>query len=97
MDAVEDGFSSICLYSGSYILGELTRVKDYWGMSTSPHKDQTFYLQSPYSREGSKPLFASAIYPYRYDSLGFPSVLSVVARRLDTAAEISWNADNHYL
>ena len=66
-------------------------------MSTSPHKDQTFYLQSPYSREGSKPLFASAIYPYRYDSLGFPSVLSVVARRLDTAAEISWNADNHYL
>ena len=97
MDAVEDGFSLICLYSGSYILGELTRVKDYWGMSTSPHKDQTFYLQSPYSREGSKPLFASAIYPYRYDSLGFPSVLSVVARRLDTAAEISWNADNHYL
>ncbi len=97
MDAVEDGLSSICLYSGSYILGELTRVKDYWGMSTSPHKDQTFYLQSPYSREGSKPLFASAIYPYRYDSLGFPSVLSVVARRLDTAAEISWNADNHYL
>ena len=97
MDAVEDGFSSICLYSGSYILGELTRVEDYWGMSTSPHKDQIFYLQSPYSREGSKPLFASAIYPYRYDSLGFPSVLSVVARRLDTAAEISWNADNHYL
>ena len=97
MDAVEDGFSSICLYSGSYIIGELTRVKDYWGMSTSPHKDQIFYLQSPYSREGSKPLFASAIYPYRYDSLGFPSVLSVVARRLDTAAEISWNADNHYL
>ena len=97
MDAVEDGFSSICLYSGSYILGELTRVEDYWGMSTSPHKDQTFYLQSPYSREGSKPLFASAIYPYRYDSLGFPSVLSVVARRLDTAAEVSWNEDNHYL
>ena len=97
MDAVEDGFSSICLYSGSYILGELTRAEDYWGLSTSPHKDQVFYLQSPYSREGNKSLFASAIYPYRYDSLGFPSVLSVVAQRLDTAAEVSWNADSHYL
>ena len=97
MDAVQEGLSSICLYSGSYILGNLTRVEDYWGMSTSPHKDQTFYIQSPYSREGSKSLFASAIYPYRYDSLGFPSVLSIVAQRLNSSAKVSWNADSHYL
>ena len=97
MDAVESGFSSICLYSGSYIRGELYKVGDYWGMSTSPHKDQLFYIQSPYKRKNSKPLFASTAYPYRYDSLGFPSVMSTVAIRLDSTAEVSWNEDYHYL
>ena len=97
MDAVESGFSSICLYSGSYIRGELYKVGDYWGMSTSPHKDQLFYIQSPYKRKNSKPLFASTVYPYRYDSLGFPSVMSTVAKRLDSTAEVSWNKDYHYL
>ncbi len=97
MDAVESGFSSICLYSGSYIRGELYKVGDYWGMSTSPHKDQLFYIQSPYKRKNSKPLFASTAYPYRYDSLGFPSVMSTVAKRLDSMAEVSWNEDYHYL
>ena len=97
MDAVESGFSSICLYSGSYIRGELYKVGDYWGMSTSPHKDQLFYIQSPYKRKNSKPLFASTAYPYRYDSLGFPSVMSTVAKRLDSTAEVSWNENYHYL
>ena len=97
MDAVQEGFSSICLYSGSYIKGKLKRATDYWGMSTSPHKDQLFYIQSPYTREDSSSLFASAIYPYRYDSLGFPSVMSIVAKRLDSSAQISWNDDYHYM
>ena len=97
MDAVQEGFSSICLYSGSYIKGNLKRATDYWGMSTSPHKDQLFYIQSPYTRDDAKSLFASAIYPYRYDSLGFPSVMSRVAKRLDSSAQISWDDDFHYM
>ena len=97
MDAVQEGFSSICLYSGSYIKGKLKRTTDYWGISTSPHKDQLFYIQSPYTREDSRSLFASAIYPYRYDSLGFPSVMSIVAKRLDSSAQISWDDDYHYM
>ena len=97
MDAVQKGFSSICLYSGSYIKGKLKRATDYWGMSTSPHKDQLFYIQSPYTRDDSMSLFASAIYPYRYDSLGFPGVMSRVAKRLDSSAEISWDSDYHYI
>lgn len=97
MDAVQEGFSSICLYSGSYIKGNLKRATDYWGMSTSPHKDQLFYIQSPYTRDDAMSLFASAIYPYRYDSLGFPSVMSRVAKRLDSSAQISWDDDYHYM
>ena len=97
MDAVQKGFSSICLYSGSYIRGKLKRATDYWGMSTSPHKDQLFYIQSPYTRDDGMSLFASAIYPYRYDSLGFPGVMARVAKRLDSSAEISWDDDYHYM
>ena len=97
MDAIQKGFSSICLYSGSYIRGKLKRTENYWGMSTSPHKDQLFYIQSPYTRDDSMSLFASALYPYRYDSLGFPGVMSRVAKRLDSSAEISWDSDYHYI
>ena len=97
MDAVQKGFSSICLYSGSHIRGKLKRTENYWGMSTSPHKDQLFYIQSPYTRDDSMSLFASTLYPYRYDSLGFPSVMARVAKRLDSSAEISWDSDYHYI
>ena len=30
MDAVQNGFSSVCLYSGSYLRGTLERTNDYW-------------------------------------------------------------------
>lgn len=95
MDAVQQGFSSICLYSGSYVRGELYRTAENWAMSTSPHADQTFYIQSPYSRTDSRSLFASALYPFRYDSLGFPSIMKAVAQRLDSTAEVERDDDYH--
>lgn len=97
MDAVQSGFSSICLYDGSYIRGELYKAGSFWGISTSPHKDQTFYIQSPYRRKNSKSLFASVIYPYRYDSLGFPSVMGAVSKRLDSSSSYQWNSSYHYI
>lgn len=97
MDAVQQGFNSICLYSGSYIRGELCRDVSFWSLSTSPHRDQSLYIQSPYRRNGSKALFATAIYPFRYDSLGFPSVMGEVAKRLDSSSTYVWNQNNHYL
>ncbi|MCR5816571.1 MAG: dockerin type I repeat-containing protein [Ruminococcus sp.] len=97
MTAVQSGFSSICLYSGSSIRGELYKASENWAMSTSPHADQTFYIQSPYSRRDGKSLFATAIYPYRYDSLGFPSVMGTVAKKLDPSATYEWDSNNHYI
>ncbi len=97
MDAVQDGFSSICLYSGSYIRGELHKGGLFWSLSTSPHKDQTFYIQSPYYRDDNKSLFSSAIYPYRYDSLGFPSVMAAISKRLDSSSSYEWDSNYHYL
>ena len=97
MDAVQTGFSSICLYSGSYIRGTVYRANPYWSLSNSPHVDQSLYIQSPYRRQDNKSLFASALYPYRYDSLGFPSVMGSVAKRLDSNAVTKRNSNSHYL
>ncbi len=95
MDAVQTGFASICLYSGSYIRGELYRSADYWSVSTSPHIDQHFYLYSPYSRRDNGSLLASAVYPFRYDSLGFPSIMARTALRLDSTATYAWSETSH--
>ena len=95
MDAVQFGFSSICLYSGSGIRGEVYKSSDFWSVSTSPHIDQHFYIYSPYSRKDNKSLFATAIYPFRYDSLGFPSMMRTIAKRLDSSSSCVWSSSNH--
>lgn len=97
MDAVEAGLQSICVYNRSYIRGELyQRPGEYWGLLTSPYMDQYLAKLSPYSRRGDEELFASNIFPYRCDSLGFPGVLWTVAERLEPTAIIE-NDDAHYL
>lgn len=96
MSAVQEGFSSICLYSGSYVRGEVYRTGERdWRLANSPHVDQPFYIYSPFARKDSKSLFASAIYPFRYDSLGFPSMMKSVAMRLDESAVCDWNTSVH--
>ena len=97
MDAVQKGFSSICLYSGSYIRGEVQRKGEFWSLSNSPHVDQTFYIQSPYARSGNQTLLASSLYPLRYDSVGFPSMMGAVAKRLDENATYKWSDSSHWL
>lgn len=95
MDAVQAGFSSICLYDGSYIRGELYKPGTFYGVSNSSHIDQSFYILTPYSRKGGESLFASAVYPFRYDSLGFPSIMATVAKRLDSSSSSLVSSVNH--
>ena len=97
MDSLENGLYSICLYSGAYVLGELHKSEDepYYGISDSPHVDQNFYIQDPYYRSDNKSLFVSQLYPYRLDSLGFPSVMATLAQMLDENATYAWNANSH--
>ena len=97
MDAVQNGFNSVCLYSGSYLRGTLERTNDYWMAAAAGHIDQSLYIYSPYNRKDNKSLFASAVYPFRYDSLGFPSMMVSVAKRLDSASTYQWNEYAHYL
>ena len=99
MDAVQSGLDGICLYSGCYVLGQQKKstTSPYYGLSTSPHVDQSFYIQNPYYREDSKYMLVSGLYPYRLDSLGFPSEMAAVATRLSAKASYKWSSYAHYL
>ena len=99
MSAVQTGLGGICLYSGVYILGELkmSTTTPYYGISTSPHVDQRYYIQDPYYRQDSRSMLISALYPYRLDSLGFPGKLSAVAKRLDPRVTTARNSSSHYM
>ena len=99
MSAAESGLDSICLYSGVYILGELHKdaASPYYGISNSPHIDQEFYIQDPYYRTGSKSMFISDLYPYRLDSIGFPSMMAAIAKKLDPSVTTAWSCSAHYM
>ncbi len=99
LSAVQSGLNQICLYSGVYILGDLYKLDSYpyYGISSSPHVDQRYYIQEPYGRRNSKSMFISALYPYRLDSVGFPGEMSAVAKRLDSTVTTASNSSAHWL
>lgn len=98
LDAIEEGLEKISLYSGAYVLGELQKSEKtpYYGLSTSPHVDQNFYIQEPYYRN-SKVLLVSLLYPFRLDSIGFPSTIANVAKTLDASVSCRQNPNYHWL
>ena len=96
MDAVQSGFNSICFYSGSFIRGKLSRKDPYWMLAKAGHYDQSYYIYSPFDRDDNRSLFASEIYPFRYDSLGFPGMMAAVSERLDSTSTYQWS-QSHYL
>jgi len=108
MDLIQDGLSSICLYSGVAVRGGYVKAQariyegsDYtvgecfYGISSSPHLDQTFYLRSPYSRLESKPMLLNSLCVYKLDSLGFPSMMAYVSERLDPDSSYMWDGFQH--
>ena len=99
LSGIQSGFEKECIYSGVYVLGEQKKstTAPYYGISTSPHVDQTFYIQSPYYRSDSEPMLISQLYPMRYDSLGFPSIMRSVAKELDSTVSVEWSSTSHYL
>lgn len=96
---IQSGFKKECLYSGVYVLGEQKKstTTPYYGLSTSPHVDHDFYIQSPYYRDDSKSMLVSRLYPMIYDSLGFPSIMKSVAEELDSTVSVKWSSTSHYL
>ena len=99
LSGIQSGFKKECLYSGVYVLGEQKKstTTPYYGLSTSPHVDHDFYIQSPYYRDDSKSMLVSCLYPMIYDSLGFPSIMKSVAEELDSTVSVKWSSTSHYL
>ncbi len=97
MDAVQEGLDNICLYRGVWVKGTQKKGDSKWGLSTSPHADQNFYIQDPYyTEDDGMSMLISSVYPFRYDSIGFPSVMGQTAKRLDASSSYEWT-DTHYL
>lgn len=42
-------------------------------------------------------MLISYLYPFRYDSLGFPSMMSTIAERIEPSVTTEWNTSAHYL
>ncbi len=98
LSGISSGFGSICLYSGVYVLGDLKRdPNSYYGISSSPHVDQIYYIQDPYYRTDSKSMLMGGLYPFRYDSLGYPSMIASAAKKLDSSSTYTWSEYAHYL
>ena len=99
LSGIQSGFEKECLYCGVYVLGKQKKstTTPYYGLSTSPHVDQAFYIQSPYYRSDSESMLVSQLYPMIYDSLGFPSIMWEVAERLDSTVNVKWSSTEHYL
>ena len=95
MSSIQAGFNDICLYDGAYVFGDLVRGKGEWGISDSIHKDQNFYIQDPYYSTNDKSLLVSNLYPYIYDSVGFPNMMYNVAERLGYNFSAEWNSSWH--
>lgn len=92
LTAVKDGMMQIGRYSGPYVAGQITKVRDYWMVTTSPFADQTFYIYSPYGRANSEYLFATHVYPFIYHSTAFPSVIAEVSQRLDSSSTYEYGS-----
>lgn len=97
MDAVQKGLNSICRYNGNYVRGTLYQSDHYWYLYRSPYVDTLYYIYTPYSRNDNRYLLATTLYPFRHDSLGFPSVMALTALRLSNEADYKWSSSNHYL
>lgn len=98
MDAAQNGLYDLALYSEAFVQGKFERSEKspYYGLSTSPHVDQAFYIQDPYYREGNQWLLASSLYPFFYDSLGFPSQMASIAKLLEPSAVCKKDDNFHW-
>ena len=97
MDAVQEGLAENAVYSGSYIRGEIFQLGDFWKVMLSPHIDHHFYINSPYYYKNNTRLFVTDVYPYCCDSLGFPTMMARVAKRLESSSSYVWNSESRAL
>lgn len=98
LSGIQSGFNKICLYSGVYVQGELKKDSNsYYGLSTSPHVDQIYYIRDPYSRGNGQYMLMGNLYPFIYQSLSFPAMMAAIAQKLEPSATVAASSYAHYL
>ncbi|MBR3318095.1 MAG: Ig-like domain-containing protein [Atopobiaceae bacterium] len=98
MDAVQNGLDAIAAYPmGVFDESKPSQDFPYPFLAASPYRelDLNDHLEMyEYSEEG---MLLTWAYPYVLDSLGFPSVMGSVAKKLDSSASVKWNSNLHWL
>lgn len=95
MNAIQDTLRETALYSGPSTRGKVMRRDREWMISVAGYIDQSFSIQSPYYRSDALPLFASWAYPYRLDSIAFPSTMAIISQRLEPTSTYEWMEGGH--
>lgn len=103
MDAVQKGYYSLCRYSdvsvdaGVYFRDPST---PYDAIMTMPYADNLpcYQFGAYYFHLGSnKPILLSSAYPFFGTSIGFPSQMKAVAKRLEPSCLCEWDDYTHYI
>lgn len=97
MDAVEAALNELALYPRSTLdVTKKSTNTPYPLLTVSPYPELSlndWYVMYEYSEDG---LLLNRLYPYVLDSLGFPGMMSAVAKKLNSSCQVVWGS-YHYL
>ncbi|MCI8280855.1 MAG: hypothetical protein HFI76_03960 [Lachnospiraceae bacterium] len=97
MDAVQKGLDELALYPRR--TKDVNKKNKYWPypfLAVSPYPELSLNDHYEMYETAEEPLLLNSLYPYILDSLGFPSTMALVAKRLDSSCKVQWG-DYHYL
>ena len=97
LDAVEAALDKLAIYPRSTLdVTKKNTETPYPLLTVSPYPElylNEWYLMYDYSEDGQ---LLNRLYPYVLDSLGFPGMMSAVAKRLNSSCRVTWG-ELHYL
>lgn len=97
MGAVQQGLDTLALYPrGTKDVNKKNTDLPYPMLTVSPYPELSLNEWYQMYESAEEPLFLNYLYPYILDSLGFPSVMASVAKRLDPSCQVQWDT-YHYL
>lgn len=103
MDAVQRGYNALCRYSGVSVYASVyfrDPSTPYDAIMTRPYADnQPCYHFGAYSFQlgANKPILLSSIYPFFGTSIGFPTQMGAVAKKLEPSCSWEWDDYTHYI
>ena len=89
MDAVAQAMEEYSIYSGTSVNTEVKAdsLRSNYYISIAIHDDQSFYIFSPLEQYATDRMMVTYLYPFIYDSVGYPGKLETISERIEPSAE----------